>query len=92
MPLHFHSSVEFIRLLVKAAQLRDVNKSSYSRRAIALLIAHDLGMPIHEVLYETPCIGRWGKIQNSPGERDLGEDIENWCPHPGCDGEHLRLT
>lgn len=90
-PLHFHSSISFIALVDRAAKRRDVNRSTFVRRAVSLLVAYDLGMPIHQVLYETPCPGRWGRIQNSPGERDLGEDIEMWCPHPGCDGAHLRL-
>jgi hypothetical protein len=90
-PMNFNTSFEFLGLLHKAAEQRDVNTSTYVRRAVALLIAHDLDMPIHQVVWETPCPGRWGRIQNSPGERDLGEDIHNWCPHPDCDGEHLSL-
>jgi len=90
-PLSFAVSSEFMRLLDGAAVARDVNRASFARRAIALQVAHVLGMPIHQVLYETPCPGRWGRIQNAPGERDLGEGIENWCPHPGCTGDHLRL-
>jgi hypothetical protein len=90
-PLAFNTSNEYMVLLDSAARLRDINRASYVRRALSLLVAHDLGMPIHQVLWETPCIGRWGKVQNRPGERDAGEGIENWCPHPDCDGDHLRL-
>lgn len=91
-PLHFATSSEFMVLIDQAARRRNVNRSSYVRRAVAMLIARDLVLPVHRVLWETPCIGEWGKIQNAPGERDAGEGIENWCPHPGCRGEHLRLT
>lgn len=92
-PLNFATSSEFMVLLDRAArEVRDVNRSSYVRRAVAMLVAHDLGMPVHQVLWETPCVGRWGKIQNSPGERDAGEGIEAWCPHPGCSGGHLRIA
>lgn len=90
-PVNFNASMEFMHLFHQAAKLRNVNLSSYGRRAISLLIAHDLGLPIHQVLWETPCIGRYGRVQNSPGERDAGEGIEAWCPHPDCDGAHLSL-
>jgi hypothetical protein len=89
MPLHIHCAREFVGLIEKAARLRDVNRSSYIRRSIAVLLAHDLNMPITDVLYHSPAIGPHGRHQWRRGERDQGEGINQWCPHPGCDGHHL---
>lgn len=87
--LHLHLDIVFIRLLDRAARKRDVNRSSYIRRALAVMIAHDLRLPIREVLYHSPAIGRYGQVQTNRGKRDRAQDIEDWCPHPGCDGKHL---
>lgn len=89
IPLHFHCAREFIGFIDKAARKRDVNRSSYVRRAIAVAIAHDLGMNIRDLLYHSPAIGAFGKHQYYRGHRDTAEGIEQWCPHPGCEGEHL---
>lgn len=87
--LHLHLDLVFIRLLDKACRVRDVNRSSYMRRAIALQIAHDLKMPVLDVLRHSPAQGQYGRHQTERGRRDRGQGIEDWCPHPGCDGKHL---
>lgn len=86
---HLHMDMAFVHLIDLAAKKRDVNRSSYMRRAIALLLAHDLGLPIKDVLWRSPAIGRYGKHQTNKGKRDRAEDIRGWCPHPGCTGKHL---
>jgi hypothetical protein len=87
--LHLHLDLVFIRLLDRAAKVKDVNRSSYIRRSIAVMIAHDLGLTIQEVLIHSPAIGRYGQHQTNRGRRDRSQDIEHWCPHPGCDGKHF---
>lgn len=89
--LQFKSTGKWVEMLSRAARQRNVNRSAYSRRAVSILVAHDLGIPLQEVLQETPMLGTYGVVQNKPAARDDGKGIENWCPHPGCDGEHLRL-
>lgn len=86
---HLHLDLAFIRLLDRACQKRDVNRSSYMRRAIAVQIAHDLGMSIQSVLWHSPSVGRYRSHQINKGKRDRAEGIEQWCPHPGCGGKHF---
>lgn len=88
-PTRVHLDLAFVGLIDRAARTRDVNRSSYMRRAIAMMIAHDLGMDIRDVLWHSPAIGRHGKHQTNRGKRDRGEGIESWCAHPGCEGKHL---
>jgi hypothetical protein len=86
---HLHMDLAFIRLIDRAAKKRDVNRSTYMRRAIAIQLAHDLGLNVYKVLWHSPAPGRHGRVQTDRGQRDRGDDIENWCPHPCCDGKHL---
>jgi hypothetical protein len=83
-------TVEFTGMLDAAAKARDVNRSTYYRRALAVMLAYDLSLPIREVLWWSPAQGRYGRVQTRRGQRDDGDGIEGWCPHPGCDGAHLR--
>jgi hypothetical protein len=87
---HLFMPVSFFALIEQACQQRDVNRSTYMRRAIALTLAHDLNLPIHDVLSNSPAPGPYRSKQFNRGQSDDGADIESWCPHPGCQGEHLR--
>lgn len=82
---------DFVALMDAAAKVTGYNRSTFMRRAIAIQVAHVLKMPVHQVLWHSPAPGPYGGRQFYAGKRDHGEDIENWCPHPGCEGEHLRL-
>ncbi|HEU4913073.1 MAG TPA: hypothetical protein VFV76_14380 [Actinomycetes bacterium] len=88
-PLHFHCGVQFIRLVDSAARDRGVNRSTWVRRTLAVGIADALVLPVRDVLYHSPAPGPFGGHQFHRGQRDTGEGIEAWCPHPGCDGSHL---
>lgn len=94
-PLQFAATIPFMRYINGAAQQMGVNRSTYVRRALAVHAANVLGMDVRLILFETPTPLNAG-VQRLPkdqrrGLRDLGVGIEEWCPHPGCDGEHLRV-
>lgn len=80
----------FTALVKTAARVRGVNQATYIRRVMAVAIAHDLHMPVLDVLYHSPGTGAWGAGQDVPGSRDSGAEIDNWCPHPDCNGSHLN--
>jgi len=88
--VHLHTSVEMVGLIDRAARVRGVNRSTLIRRAVALVVADALAMDIRDVLYHSPGHGAYGAHQTDRGSRDDGAGIETWCPHPGCDGSHLR--
>lgn len=86
----------FSALLSKAAQKREMNRSAYTRRALALCLAHDLGVPVSSVLALCPMPVSWAGRQmfaNHQGTvhpwTDDGTGIQTWCPHPDCDGGHF---
>lgn len=89
MPLHFHADHAFVALIDSAAAQRDINRSSYVRRAIAAMVAHDLDLPIRDVLHHCPAPGPYRRMQYQRGQRDDGTGITLWCSHPHCDGSHL---
>ena len=92
-PLQFSCTRKFVAYLSAAALSREINRSTYARRVLAVAIAHDLGIDVREVLWHTPVPRPPGPqkiVGEKSGERDLGEGIEHWCPHPGCDGSHLQ--
>jgi hypothetical protein len=94
-PLQFAATVAFMRYINGAAHQMGVNRSTYVRRALSVHAAHVLRMDVRLILFETPTPLNEG-VQHLPHEkrkglRDLGEGIEAWCPHPGCDGDHLRV-
>jgi hypothetical protein len=92
VPTNTSYTPEFMRLLSLAAERRDVNRSTYIRRAVALVMSADLDLPIGDILYHSPAPGRWQALQRNPGGRDEAVGIDQWCPHPGCDGSHLRRS
>lgn len=93
-PLQFACTIAFMVYVNRAAAKVGVNRSTFVRRAIAIQTAHVLDLPVQVILYESPQPRAWGghpiPAEQAKGMRDLGEGIERWCPHPGCDGGHLR--
>lgn len=89
-PLQVKVSLPFLELMDAAAQRMNVNRATFQRRAIAIQIAHVLGRDVHGILRYCPSSKPWG-FNGWPGtEMDDGQGIEHWCPHPGCNGQHLR--
>jgi hypothetical protein len=89
-PLQVKVSLPFLGLMDEAAQRLNVNRSTLIRRAVAVQIAAVLGRDIAGVLRYCPNPKPWG-FNGWPGEEmDDGTGIEHFCPHPGCDGSHLR--
>jgi hypothetical protein len=91
-PLQLTATLAYVAFIDRAAQGRNVNRSTYIRRALAVAAGADLGVPVKVILWESPKPGgfRNDKMRTKDGgERDTGEGIEDWCPHPGCDGAHL---
>lgn len=92
-PIQMTGTRVFVSFVDRAARKRNVNRSTYMRRAIALMTAADLGIDVRIILNESPRPGPWGvnaMRTRDGGARDEGLGIEDWCGHPGCDGEHLR--
>lgn len=94
-PLQFAATVPFMVFINAAAKVMGVNRSTYVRRVLSVHASQVLGVPVRTILYETPkplddAVQRLPKDQRR-GLRDLGEGIEQWCPHPGCDGDHLSV-
>lgn len=89
-PLQLQATIEFVQLCDKAAQKMDVNRSTFYRRAVAVVAAAILDIDPRVLLWETPAPGPYGVFRVGTNTRDLGVGIEEWCPHPGCNGEHLR--
>lgn len=86
----------FNRHLDAAALTRGVTRSSYVRRALSVAMAHDLGLSVGTFLRHTISPdARWDSQRRRRPDgrfisrRDDGAGIQQWCPHPGCDGSHL---
>lgn len=86
----------FNRHLDAAALTRGVTRSSYVRRALSVAMAHDLGLSVGTFLRHTISPNaRWDSERKRGidgrfiSRRDDGAGIQQWCPHPGCDGSHL---
>lgn len=89
-PLQMSASRDFIRYIDEAAKKAGVNRFTFIRRATAVAVAHLTGDSVLRLLTYSPRalpFGHQGK--RTPGH-DTGEGIELFCPHPGCDGQHLR--
>jgi hypothetical protein len=92
-PLQFSCTKEYAAFLQAAAQQVNVNRSTFVRRALAVGMASVLKVDVRDILYHSPKPRPFGPIRQvglGAGEHDMGDGIESWCPHPGCDGEHLR--
>ena len=93
-PLQFACTLQFLHYVMAAAEAMAANRSTYVRRVLAVHAAHVLGVPVRTILWESPDPKVWGYHPVAPQlrtkERDDGEGIEGWCPHPGCTGEHLK--
>lgn len=89
---------EWVDLMHKAAAVQGYSLSTYARRVLSISAALDLDMDVHDLLALCPeptapkyAVGNQGRrTLYRAGSVDTGEGIEKWCPHPGCDGEHLR--
>lgn len=86
----------FTAYLDAAALTREVTRSGYLRRAVAVAVAHDLGIDVRTILlHSVDPVVTWSsaRVHKPEGgfapQRDHGVGIESWCPHPGCDGSHL---
>jgi hypothetical protein len=86
----------FNRHLDAAALTRHVTRSSYVRRALSVAMAHDLHLPVGTFLRHTISPdARWDSERKRGidgrfiSRRDDGTGIHQWCPHPGCQGDHL---
>lgn len=91
-PLQFTCTLEFVAFTRRAAKAMGVNHSSFVRRALAVAAAAVLGEDVRDILYHSPSVKPWeptGEFSAGAGQRDDGTGIEQWCPHPHCDGHHL---
>lgn len=92
-PLQFSCTKVYASYLTAAARKLGVNRSTFVRRALAVAMASVLEVDVREILYHSPKPRTFGPVREvgkDAGAHDDGEGVEHWCPHPGCDGEHLR--
>lgn len=85
---------EWIDKVHRAAALHGISASSYVRRALSLHLAVDLDEDVRDILWlcpelNPPKYAQIGSVRKG-NTHDDGAGIERWCPHPGCDGAHLR--
>lgn len=91
--MQFNAMPAFTRAVDAAARTRNYDRSTYIRRVLALHVARDLGFPLKVLLAACPVpkIPRvTGYAMENSNGHDEGEGIDKLCPHPGCDGQHLR--
>lgn len=91
-PLQLTAALKFVQIIDAAAQARGVNRSTFIRRSAALVAAHTLGIDVRDILWHSPAPDGYRAQRlrvDTGGARDTGEGIEQWCPHPGCEGDHL---
>lgn len=90
--LQAHVPPSFIYLFDKATHALDYAQAGWIRRAVAVQLANQLGIPVSEILGTTSQVRR--RAVNLPRYPDPGyddlTDIAYFCPHPGCDGAHFR--
>lgn len=91
----FSATPIFMKAVDAAARRLGYDRSSYIRRVLALHVAHTLGYSLPALLHCCPE----AKPPKTPGVMfktaptpDDGTGIDMMCPHPGCDGEHLRKS
>lgn len=89
-PLQVKVSLPFLRLMDEAARRMNVNRSTFIRRSVAVMIARVLDRDVHGILRYCPDPKPWGFNQFPGSAMDDGTGITMWCTHPGCDGSHLR--
>lgn len=92
--LQVHVYRKFNARVQDAADALGMTQSGFVRRAVAVITAHVTGTPLADLLAESPV--PWASYRNQlmprgSTYRDDGKGIENLCPHPGCDGDHLRV-
>lgn len=92
--LRTNADPEWVDLAHRAAAMHGISLSSYVRRIVSVQMAVDLEANVYDILGMCPpvAIAKYLGYPNRNvvrGQRDDGEGIEKWCPHPECDGEHL---
>lgn len=91
----FNATTVFMKAVDAAARRLGYDRSSYIRRVLAIHVAHTLGYSLNALLHACPEAKPPpvpGVYFKNTGKPDTGEGIDLMCPHPGCDGEHLRST
>ena len=86
-------SPELWRALDAACETVDLNRSAYTRNALAVQIAHHQNLDAKELMATTPMSTGWDRYHwtTSAAHRwpkDQGQHLHLFCPHPGCDGSH----
>lgn len=78
-----------------ACEQVDLNRSAYVRNALAVQIAHHRNLKAADLMATTPMSTGWERyawrasgVDNWP--KDDGGHLHLFCPHPGCDGAHLK--
>lgn len=88
--IQIRASHELIAALSGAARSRNVSRSTYIRRHLAVAIAADTGADPRALLATLPKPVPFGSSGGSRGKSaDDGVGLDDWCTHPGCDGAHL---
>lgn len=90
-PLQVKVALPFVRYLDAAAKVENVTRATFIRRACAVQMQRVLGGSITQYLLlcpESKPYGTRGGLFDT-NDFDTGQDIEQWCPHPGCDGSHI---
>lgn len=84
----------FIYLVDRACRRLDHSLNGWMRRAVAVQLSSQLGVPLSEILAAVPQVRRLGGKRWEVRYPDDGYDdmtgIGAFCPHPGCDGSHFR--
>ena len=92
-PLQLTATLKFVRYVDEAAAALGVNRSTFVRRAAAVVAAKVIDVDVATILHESPAPSGFGEQRmrtDRAGMRDTGDGIEAWCAHPGCDGSHFR--
>jgi hypothetical protein len=90
-PLQVEVRLQFVKILDEAARRQNVTRATFIRRSCAIQMARVLGLDVRTLLLMCPSVRPW-RDRSGPrpiDAHDLGEGIEQWCPHPECDGSHL---
>jgi hypothetical protein len=76
--LYIDVDPEFVLLVTHAARERGMPRAAYIRRAVAAFIAHDLDVPVEEVLEFCPAVAPHGQpLTKDSGLRDGGRSRDD---------------
>ncbi len=78
--LTVNTSDDFVSLLKKCAQKRDISQAAYMRRALAAFVAYDLQIPFEDVCQMHPKAipNEWRFARPLVKELDDGEGFGEW--------------